>query len=206
MAQHTDGIKSFFETFRVASQPVMSFLKPVETHGNCPDTCIHQRMKPPLIKQQAVSNYPPRKTSFIKRFPGNFQVIPQQWLSPGNYNHGIVRINNGNDLLNSPDEIRNGHIFYSGIFFTITATMPAGKVAAQSAFPKDIIQRMNFSCIPPEAGMEFQRKLFPESNIRNTHFLGFSATLSVFWVSPWSQLPLPPVNTGSLNSTTVSSV
>ena len=124
------------------TQPVVLVASAVDVDRHAVDTRTGKGVHHLLVEGVAIGHQSPLEAAALNLTAALHNVASHERLAAHGVDEHRCRVDMSGNLVEHLEEIAQRHLGGSKVFGTVAAAMPAGKVAAQRAFPEELPQGM----------------------------------------------------------------
>jgi len=150
------GAQHVLITHGVAAHPVVVFFEAVEADRQGFQSSFYKLVEFFGRKEHSVAHHTPHKTAF-----GDFLATMRQIVAHGRFaargdNHHLTRVLMGTHLVKYLGKILKGHVIFLRKHTAVGAAMSAVEIAAQGAFPKQLVKFMLVNALFQNSTIDFE--------------------------------------------------
>ena len=159
------GDEHVLEAVGVAPHPVVVVLEAVEADGDRLQAGVDISVEQLGGEQHAVAHHAPHE-ALLGDLPAAFgQVLPDGGLASGGDDHHLARVHVCLDLIEHLGEVGKGHVVLLGEHAAVAAAVAAVEVAAQGAFPEQLMELMLLDAVLEDGVVDLEQQPFVKADL-----------------------------------------
>lgn len=164
---------------RIASHPVVIFLEAIKADRDGFQACRNKFVEFFCREQHTVAHHTPHEAAFRDFLAAMRQIGAHGRLTACGDDHYLRWVLMGTHLIKHLEKVFKGYIVFFGKHSAVGAAMPTVEVAAQGAFPKQLVQLMLINALLQHRMVEFKHHALME-----TEALAHDFDCNTKWLGP----------------------